>query len=189
MPQDRTEKPPEGGLELDKIDVQPPPASPRAAAGGDVAAQPSPKAGGKGWLRWTLLGAAAAILGLTLGIATLHLKKAAQPSGKEAEVPVHKEPAPEIYQSIGPIYATLANKEVVFLVVQVRCPTEADRKKLSEMESLLKDGIIAVMGDPETEKLFIAKDYDGLRARIRDGISAMVQEPIGEVYFSQFLRF
>jgi hypothetical protein len=180
-----TPKTPGGGLELDKIEISlprlsasPPPRSPEPLA-------PPPETeekGGRWWMLWSVL-IAALTAGTFIGIYRYKADTALAP------IAWNSSGASQDYLTVGPVYATLATSEVVFLSVEIGCPTKEVKNKLSGMEPVLKDRIIAVMGDPETGRLFAAKDFDGVKTRIKADLGAATQEPIGDVFFSQMLRY
>lgn len=92
------------------------------------------------------------------------------------------------YLRIGPMSATLSNQDIIKFSVEIDCGNDAAKERLSEMEPLLKNQILAVITAPGTAELFDAHKYEEIKTQIREHIQEGCKEPVVDVYFSE-MRF
>lgn len=95
----------------------------------------------------------------------------------------------EQYLRVGPISATLPNSDIINLSVDIGCRNDSAKKRLAKKDSLLRNQIVSVLTAPETGKLFEDQRYDEIKARIKNGLEKISEEPVGEVYFAELKIF
>jgi flagellar basal body-associated protein FliL len=93
------------------------------------------------------------------------------------------------YLRVGPISATLANDDILNLSVDIDCMNDDLKQKLTNKDSLLRDKIVSVITSPDMDELLKKQRYDEIKARIREGIAEVSDEPVGDVYISDLLRY
>jgi flagellar basal body-associated protein FliL len=95
----------------------------------------------------------------------------------------------ENYLRVGPVRATLANKDTVQVSIQIECKSNAIKKRLTGKDSLIRDQIIEVLTDPATKELLQAHAYDAIKSKLRARIKTVVGDDIGKVYLADLLEY
>ncbi len=187
------EKPTDNGLELDKIDVggPPPRQSSRKAPQSNGDQPPLPTtAPSVGWRRPSLLLiAAVAMVGFTaffLQQKTFFFNFLTGGGGN-----THEE-----YLRVGPLTASLAQKELVRLTIDIDCNSKRLKEKIATADARLRNRIVAVLADPAVESLYRKRNFKAIKARIRSEIRAELRpeladarKDIGPIYIAELLLY
>lgn len=97
---------------------------------------------------------------------------------------------PGNYLRVGPVTATIGSNDIVRLTVEINCKNKKVKNEMSQMDSRIRDKIVNVLNNPDTQRLLISNDYDTLRARIKDNIATLVpDQAVEDIYFSEFLTY
>ncbi len=96
----------------------------------------------------------------------------------------------EIYANIGPIHTTAGKAGDVRMTVNINCKTPDIQKIVTENSSAIKARLLFSLSSPGVDQMIIKKDYEALKAYIRDEINSVLSgNNIDEVYFSDFLIY
>jgi flagellar basal body-associated protein FliL len=179
----------DGGLEIDKISLaniysknggEP-------MAGGDAGQPTPPPAAGppRGDKNSNLaLLAFLAVLALLMALTALFKNQdfsiTLLPGANKSDAPL------ETYLRVGPVTTTLANEDIVKFSIDINCKTPELKKQLAGKDSLIRDKIIAVVTEPETETLIAKRDYEAVKAKIKERLGDL---PVEDIYFSELLLY
>lgn len=92
----------------------------------------------------------------------------------------------ENYLRVGPVTTTLANEDIVKFTIDIECQNAELKEKLARKDSQIRDNIIAVLTEPGTETLISKRDFDTIKAKIKERLSDL---PVNEIYLSELLLY
>ena len=179
----------ESGLELDKLEILER-SSPKTAvestadSGRESTLSSETGSSGKRHL-WLALAAVTVTLALLTAIA-IYMKKQ---DLKVSVLTLKKTSFSESYLRVGPITATIQNDEIMRLSLDIGCKNDAAKKRLAEKDPRVRDKIVSIITAPDTKTFLKNHQYEAVRAKIKESLEKIYDEPIGEVYFAELLTY
>jgi flagellar basal body-associated protein FliL len=92
----------------------------------------------------------------------------------------------ENYLRVGPVTTTLANEDIVKFSIDIECKTLELKEKLAGKDSQIRDKIIAVLMEPGTDTLIAKRDFEAVKAKIKERLGDL---PVDDIYFSELLLY
>lgn len=95
----------------------------------------------------------------------------------------------ENHLRVGPVTATLANEDIVKFSIDIECGNADLKEKLAEKDTQIRDEIVAVLTAPGTEELIKRRDFETIKAMIKENLGDLGQDAIKEIYFAELLLY
>jgi len=95
----------------------------------------------------------------------------------------------ENYLRVGPVTATLSNEDIVKFSIDIECGNADLKEKLAEKDTQIRDKIVAVLTAPGTEELIKKRDYEAIKAMIKENLGGLGHDAIKEIYFAELLLY
>ena len=98
--------------------------------------------------------------------------------------------AMEKYVSVGPVMANIGKNQHVKITVLIECKNKSLRKRVAELQSIIKNNLMMVLNSKEARPFIDKKDYSSLKPQFLKQINVLFKgEPIENIYFSQIVRY
>ena len=95
----------------------------------------------------------------------------------------------ENYLRVGPVTATLANEDIVKFSIDIDCGNADLKTQLTEKDTQIRDKIVSVLTAPETEELIKKRDYEAIKAILKESLGDMGLESIRNIYVADLLMY
>lgn len=97
---------------------------------------------------------------------------------------------PETYVSIGPLISSVDSGDLIRMTLDIGCNKKSYRKKITELDTEIRNRLIWAFQRSEAEKLMAAGDYFALRAYLSESVMEIIPKgTVSEIYISEFLRY
>ena len=97
--------------------------------------------------------------------------------------------SPENYLRVGPVTATLANEDIVKFSINIDCRNADLKAQLAEKDTQIRDKIVSVLTAPETEELIKKRDYEAIKAVLKESFGDIGPESIRNIYIADLLMY
>lgn len=95
----------------------------------------------------------------------------------------------ENYLRVGPVTATLANEDIVKFSIDIDCGSDDLKEQLAGKDTQIRDKIVAVLTAPGTEELIKKREYEAIKAKIKESLDGLGSESINDIYFHELLTY
>ena len=176
------------GLELDKIDLsmggpdQVPPPLPLQKTGGQAKKTSSGKS--TKLQVFILVGGVAAVFATVFFLWDQAVINLPLLESREAKRALEK------YAVVGPVMVNVGKDQHVKFTLMIECRNKSLKNRIVELEPVIKNNLLLIMGSKEA-KLFVAKkDYSSLKPAFLKQINTLLKgEPVKNIYFSKIVRY
>ena len=97
--------------------------------------------------------------------------------------------SPENYLRVGPVTATLANEDIVKFSIDIDCRNADLKAQLAEKDTQIRDKIVSVLTAPETEALIKKRDFEAIKAMLKESFADISPESIRNIYVADLLMY
>jgi len=86
--------------------------------------------------------------------------------------------------------ANIGKNQHVKITVLIECKKKSLRKRVTELQSIIKNNLMMVLNSKEARPFIDKKDYSSLKPEFLKQINVLLKgEPIKNIYFSQIVRY
>lgn len=95
----------------------------------------------------------------------------------------------ENYLRVGPVTATLANEDIVKFSIDIDCGNADLKEQLAGKDSQIRNKIVDVLTAPGTDELIKKRDYETIKAKIKENLGDLTSDDINDIYFADLLMY